>query len=166
MSLGPLCTRRDERGMTTLEMLIALTIAFLLLLCFTWGTSLYRKGLVRAAASQFVATFANGKKVASQSAKGICTIVFRPTDALYTSYRVITDQGEEEFRLSGGVRIVNTNGLIRNHMLRISITGAVVNEFGDPVTAPNPGLITFVSDETTRLYVVRINPQTGLPEVL
>ena len=117
--------RRTRRGMTSLELVLALAIAFLLLMIFTYGTALYRKGLVRAAASQFVATFSNAKKVASQSSKGVCTIVFRPTDSLYTGYKVITERGEEEFRLSGGVRIVNTNGLIRNHRLRVNITGAV-----------------------------------------
>lgn len=152
--------------MSMLEMLIAIGIATLLAVGFSWATSLYRKGLVRGAATQFVNNLSDAKTLATQARNGTATLVFRPTDALYTSYKVVTDQGEQEFKLPGGVRIVNTNGLIRGHVLRINVTGTVVSEFGEVVTAPSPGVLTFIGDDATRIYVVRINPRTGLAEVL
>lgn len=154
--------RRRPRGITLLEASIFVGLLLVLATAFLAVTSIYRSGLVRGAATQLLANVANAKKLAAQSKKHFATVVFRPTDAPYTSYRVFIDNDEaQEFLLPKGVRIVNTNGLIRNHKLLVAPDGTLLDERGDLIKSPSPGLMTVLGNDSDRVYTVRVTPTTG-----
>lgn len=157
-------TRRPP-GFTMVELLAVVFLVFLALYTFLEAGSVYHQGLVKSAGRRLVTHLLDARKLAITSRSHEATVVFRPTSGPYTSYVIFSEQDKpQEFELPAGVRIINTNGFIRNHTLKVDGSGAWLDEEGLPRKAPEEGLLTLISGSSDRVFVVRVDLGTGLVE--
>lgn len=153
---------RGKRGFSLIELLMVLVIIVMILVVFLTVCEVRYRTIVKTEVIMFISNFDTCRKLAAMSSKGKAALIFRPTDAPYTYYYISTDfQQAKYFYLSKGVTIHNTNGIIENHIMRVALNGSILDEFGNPRDYPNPGIITFRSVETDKVYRVIIDPQTG-----
>lgn len=153
---------RRARGFTMVEILAVLFLMLMALYMFLEAGSFYHQALVKASGRRMVTHLSETRKLALTSKSHEASIVFRPTSGPYTSYVIFSEQDRpQEFELPRGVRIINTNGFIRNHTLKVDGSGAWLDETGLPRRAPEEGLLTLMSDFSDRVFVVRVDLATG-----
>ena len=155
-------SRNRSRGFTLIELLIVVVILVLLITVFLTFLEVRHRTVVKTVVVTFCANYNACKKIAAMSPKSRVSMIFRPADAEYNTYYVSSDiQKTRYFKLPPGVTVINSNGIIENHAIRIGLTGIVIDEFGNPRKYPNPGILTFRSIETSRVFEVMIDPVTG-----
>lgn len=157
--------RSSMRAFSLIELLICVAIIVIVIVMILTGIEVRHRTIVKATVIQFLSNLDACTKIAIMSPKEKAALVFRPTDGPYSYYYLSSDiQGKKTIYLPAGVKIVNTNGLIDQHSLRIGPSGAILDEFGYVRKSPNPGIITFTSPDTNRVYTVEIDPETGRVE--
>lgn len=156
---------RRKAGFTLVEILAVVFLIFLALYLFLEAGSLYHQGLVKSSGTRLVTHLLDARKLAITSKTHEASVVFRPTSGPYTSYVIFCgDDQPQEFELPPGVRIINTNGFIRNHTLKVDGSGAWLDDHGLPRIGPEEGLLTLLSDYSDRVYVVHVGLDTGRVE--
>jgi prepilin-type N-terminal cleavage/methylation domain-containing protein len=154
--------RGKRRGFSLIELLLVMVIIILLITTLLTVIEIRHRTIIRTAVVVLMSNLSECKKIAALSPKEKVAVVFRPSEEPYTSYYISSDiQQDKRYVMPAGVKLVNTNGLIKNHCLKIGLTGLLLDEFGDILTDPNPGIITVTSPDTTKVYRLKINPETG-----
>jgi len=152
--------RYHERGAKFVETCVAFTLVAILVFIIFYVGDVYYNYVVHGSLVKMTEHIADSKQYGVEGAYAI--IAFRPVDAPYTSYHISSKHEEvQSFKLPGGVRIVNTNGIIRNHTLRVNATGQFVDENGTPIKSPNPGILTIINDRTDRVFQLHLSPEKG-----
>ncbi len=153
---------RHRGGFTMVEVLIVVVIIVMLVTSLLTVLEIRHRTIVRTTAVILQSNLRQCVNIAAMSSKEKVAILFRPSKGPYKKYTIQSDiQKEKEFHFPPGVKLSNTNGFIKNHILRIGMTGLFIDEFGEVVKYPNPGILTLTSPETSRVYQIRINPETG-----
>lgn len=154
--------RRRRCGFTMIELLIVVVIIVMLVTSLLTVLEIRHRTLVRTTAVILHSNLRQCANMAAISPKEKVAVVFRPSKGPYQKYTIQSDiQKEKEYIFPPGVKLINTNGFIRNHTMRVGMTGLFIDEFGQTIKFPNPGILTLTSPETTRVYQIRINPETG-----
>lgn len=154
--------QRNRGGFTMIELLIVVVIIVILVTSLLTVLEIRHRTLVRTTAVIMLSNIRQCANMAAMSSKEKVAIVFRPSKGPYQKYTIQSDiQKEREFPFPPGVKLINTNGFIRNHIMRIGMTGLFIDEFEQVITNPNPGILTLTSPETTRVYQIKIYPDTG-----
>jgi prepilin-type N-terminal cleavage/methylation domain-containing protein len=158
--------RQRSQGFTLIELLIVLVIIVMLITVLLTVVEIRHRTLIRSAVVILRANINACTKLAAMSPKERAAILFRPTDSDYTTYIISSDiQKPKTYNLPPGTKLINTNGFIINHMLRIGLQGTFLDEFGNAVTSPNPGIISITSPETTKVYKLIVYPDTGVIDI-
>jgi prepilin-type N-terminal cleavage/methylation domain-containing protein len=151
-----------QRGFSLIELLIVMVIMIMLITTILMVIEIRHRTIIRTAVVVLMSNLNECKTIAAMSPKEKVALVFRPTEPPYTSYYISSDiQKEKKYTMPAGVKLINTNGLIKNHCLKVGLTGILLDEFGNMITYPNPGIITITSPDTNKIYQLKINPETG-----
>jgi prepilin-type N-terminal cleavage/methylation domain-containing protein len=158
--------RKKFRGFTLIELLIVLVIIVMLITVLLTVLEIRHRTLIRTAVVILRTNINSCTKLAAMSPKEKAAIIFRPVEGDYTTYIISSDiQKPRTYHFPPGTKLINTNGFIINHTLRVGLQGTFLDEFGNTVTSPNPGILSVSSPETTRVYRLIIYPDTGVIDI-
>ncbi|MDQ7822482.1 MAG: prepilin-type N-terminal cleavage/methylation domain-containing protein [Candidatus Eremiobacteraeota bacterium] len=153
---------KKRKGFSLIELLMVMVIIVMLVTIFLTFLEMRHRTVVKAAVVVFIENVNACKKIALMSPKKRAGVIFRPAKGPYTSYTISSDiQPPRLFKLPAGVRITDSNNIARADVIRVSESGDLIDEFGQEVKVPDPGILIFSSAETDKTYRVKFSLSRG-----